>query len=171
MNFPQSEVSLHHNLNKQSGLHRHTHNQGLLMIKASIVLMMIIIIIIIIIMIIPDPSDSAEDRLAPLRWCCRSFYPRSWRIHHKVVLVLLVLNFCVLNFCVFFWYLSGAHYITLAHSQEMEFKAAEQWDHDRGVSGGFWSRICRNFPFSAFLVICPFNHKNRLVWNFLLPPL
>ena len=168
MNFPQSEVSLHHNFNKQSGLHRHTHNQGLLMIKASIVLMMIIIIIIIIIiMIIPDPSDSAEDRLAPLRWCCRSFYPRSWRIHHKVVLVLLVLNLEVFSSDT----LPGAHTITLTHFQEMEFKAAEQWDHDRGVSGGFWSRICRNFPFSAFLVICPFNHKNRLVWNFLLPPL
>ena len=84
-----------------------------------------------------------------------------------MVLVLLVLNLEVFSSDT----LSGAHYITLTHSQEMEFKAAEQWDHDRGVSGGFWSRICKNLHFTAFLVICPFNHKNRLVWNFLLPPL
>ena len=49
-----------------------------------------------------------------------------------MVLVLLVLNLEVFSSDT----LSGAHYITLAHSQEMEFKAAEQWDHDRGVSGG-----------------------------------
>ena len=167
MNFPQSEVSLHHNFNKQSGLHRHTHNQGLLMIKASIVLMMIIIIIIIIIMIIPDPSDSAEDRLAPLRWCCRSFYPRSWRIHHKVVLVLLVLNLEVFSSDTYQERITLlSHILRKWNSKQLNngiMTAEFQVD--------FGQESVEIFLFSAFLVICPFNHKNRLVWNFLLPPL